>query len=140
MSWVVDTCLLIDILEDDPSFGEGSATLLDDMMPEGLILCPVTYAELSPAFLGDGKRQRTFLDALGVLYTSAWTWEDTQRAHKAWAFHTHLRRKQRIVKRPIADILIGAFAQGHQGLLTRNVDDFRNVFPALNIKTPQMGN
>jgi predicted nucleic acid-binding protein len=136
MSWVVDTCLLIDVLEDDPAFGEDSAALLDDMVSEGLVLCPVSYAELSPAFLGDGKRQRTFLDALGILYTCAWTWDDTQRAPKAWAFHTHLRRKQKVIKRPIADILIGAFAQGHHGLLTRNADDFRAVFPALLIKSP----
>jgi len=137
MSWVVDTCLLIDVLEGDPSFGEASAALLDDMMPEGLVICPVTYAELAPAFLGDARRQRTFLDALGILYTCTWAWDDTQRAHKAWNAHTLLRRKRMAIKRPIADILIGSFAQGHQGLLTRNADDFRNVFPELDIKTPR---
>jgi len=136
MSWVVDTCLLIDVLEDDPAFGKRSATLLDNMMPDGLVLCPVTYTELAPAFLGDGRRQREFLDAIGIAYACAWTWEDTQRAHKAWHRHVHLRRQHMTIKRPIADILIGAFAQGHQGLLTRNADDFRTVFPALCIKTP----
>ena len=35
MSWVVDTCLIIDVLEADPDFGEASAELLDSMMVKG---------------------------------------------------------------------------------------------------------
>jgi len=136
MSWVVDTCLLIDILEDDPAFIERSATLLDNMMPDGLVLCPISYVELAPAFLGDGRKQREFLDSIGIEYTDVWTWEHTHRAHKAWYQHTYLRRKHLAHKRPLADILIGAFAQGHQGLLTRNANDFRRAFPTLPIKTP----
>jgi len=136
MSWVVDTCLLIDVLEDDSTFFTPSAMLLEKMMPDGLVLCPVTYAELAPAFLGDGRKQCDFLDAIGVAYTDAWTWEDTQRAQKAWYRHVNLRRRHLMIKRPIADILIGAFAEGHQGLLTRNAVDFHAVFPNLCIKTP----
>jgi predicted nucleic acid-binding protein len=136
MSWVVDTCLLIDVLEDDPVFFTPSATLLEKMKQDGLVLCPVSYVELAPAFMGDGHRQCDFLDAIGIDYACAWTWEDTQRAHKAWHRHVHLRRQHAMIKRPIADILIGAFAQGHQGLLTRNAGDFRTVFPALCVKTP----
>jgi len=136
MSWVVDTCLLIDILERDLAFGKKSAVFLDEMMPEGLVLCPVSYVELAPTFLGDGYKQRMFLDAIGIAYACAWTWDDTQRAHKAWHQQTLLKRQHLAVKRPIADILIGAFALGHQGLLTRNAGDFRKVFPALRIKEP----
>jgi hypothetical protein len=29
MAWVVDTCVLLDVLEDDPSFGRASASTLD---------------------------------------------------------------------------------------------------------------
>jgi predicted nucleic acid-binding protein len=136
MSWVVDTCLLIDVLEDDPDFGEQSAALIDRMSHEGLTICPVTYAELAPAFLGDNKRQCEFLDAIGIQYAVNWTHEDTKRAHKAWNTHIQHRRKGVPVKRPIADILIGAFAQGHQGLLTRNVHDFKHAFPTLTVKSP----
>jgi len=136
MSWVVDTCLLIDILENDPVFMEKSALLLEKALPDGLVICPVSYVELAPSFLGDARRQREFLDTMAIAYDYAWTWDDTQRAHKAWHRHTQLRRKGLAVKRPIADILIGAFAQGHQGLLTRNAGDFRGVFPALRVETP----
>jgi hypothetical protein len=42
MSWVVDTCVLIDVLEDDPTFGDPSTNLLERLLRNGLVLCPVT--------------------------------------------------------------------------------------------------
>ncbi|MCX6539760.1 MAG: hypothetical protein NT151_12625 [Acidobacteria bacterium] len=39
-------------------------------------------------------------------------------------------------RRPVADVLIGAFASTRQGLLTRNPTDFAPVFPSLTIVTP----
>ena len=42
MAWVVDTCLLIDVAEADPSFGVLSAKLLNSKRPDGITLCPVT--------------------------------------------------------------------------------------------------
>ncbi|MBM3833050.1 MAG: type II toxin-antitoxin system VapC family toxin [Verrucomicrobia bacterium] len=39
-------------------------------------------------------------------------------------------------KRPLADILIGAFALRFDGLLTRNETDFRSVFSQLTIVSP----
>ena len=42
MAWVIDTCLLIDVAENDPSFGVASATLIDSKRPDGLTICPVT--------------------------------------------------------------------------------------------------
>jgi len=40
------------------------------------------------------------------------------------------------IKHPITDILIGAFDQGHQGLLTRNAQDFKQSFQTLTVKRP----
>jgi hypothetical protein len=48
----------------------------------------------------------------------------------------HKRRMGRISKRPIADVLIGAFATRFDGLLTRNVKDFRGLFPDLRLQEP----
>ena len=39
MAWVVDTCLLIDVLEDDPAFGVSSADLLEERAEDGLLRC-----------------------------------------------------------------------------------------------------
>ena len=39
-------------------------------------------------------------------------------------------------KRPIADVLIGAFAMRKGGLITRNEADFRSLYPGLTIFNP----
>jgi predicted nucleic acid-binding protein len=136
MAWVVDTCLVIDVLDDDPEFGLASAKLLDARAGDGLVLCPVSYVDLAPAFLGDDRRQRTFLEQVGVEVTPGWEWADTQAAHKAWNRYVERRRARRAVRRPVADVLIGAFAANRTGLLTRNPSDFSAVYPALTIVSP----
>ena len=135
MIWVVDTCVVIDVLENDPEFGQASATLLDRMAPEGIALCPVSYVELAPAFLGDQRRQNEFLNGIGIQYTISWSWQDTQNAHRAWERHINLYRRK-VLRRPVADMFIGAFAAERHGLLTRNTAAFRLVFPTLKIINP----
>ena len=136
MIWVVDTCIVIDVLDNDPEFGHASASLLDKMAADGLGLCPVSYVELAPAFLGDYRRQNEFLDGIGIQYAIPWSWQDTQAAHKAMERHINLYRQRKTLRRPVADMLIGAFAAGRQGLLTRNAADFRPAFPTLKIIEP----
>lgn len=136
MPWVIDTCMLIDVLEDDPEFGQSSAFTLDAHAEDGLVVCPISYAELSPAFQGDNSIQDEFLGGIGVDYRQDWLWEDTLRAHEAWNDFVQRKRTGRLAKRPLADILIGAFAMRYQGLLTRNPDDFKSVFSGLTLRTP----
>ncbi len=136
MAWVVDTCVLIDVLEADPDFGEASARLLDRKLEEGLLICPVSYVELAPAFGGNALLQDEFLSAAGVNYAEPWTSDDTSKAHHAWGEHLRRRKAKGVVKRPVADILIGAFASRHAGLITRNGRDFLSTFPALRIVDP----
>lgn len=136
MGWVVDTCVLIDVLEDDPRFGTASAALLDRLASEGLEVCPVTYAELAPAFDGDRALQDEFLAGVGVSLPADWTWADTLAAHRAWARFIRLKRRGTVARRPIADILIGAHAARRQGLVTRNPEDFSPVFSDLAIAVP----
>jgi predicted nucleic acid-binding protein len=136
MAWVVDTCVLLDVLEDDPEFGRSSAFTLDAHVEEGLIVCPVTYAELAPAFQGDRTLQDEFLGGIGMDYRQDWLWEDTLRAHEAWNTFVQRKRAGLLPKRPLADILIGAFSVRHQGLITRNPDDFKPIFPGLTLRGP----
>ena len=136
MAWVVDTSVLIDILEDDPSFGEASARFLDSHLTDGLVVCPVTYAELAPAFRGNLTLQDEFLDGIGVDCREDWVWQDTLKAHAAWHAHVQRRRAGQAARRPLADILIGSFAVRFQGLITRNPDDFRTAFPSLELQVP----
>ena len=136
MAWVVDTCLLIDVAEADPSFGVASAALIDSKRTDGLTVCPVTYAELAPVFNGDPATQNEFLFNLGVTWPETWTLADTAAAHEAWHRYVTGKRAGKIPKRPVADVLIGAFASRFDGILTRNEADFRPVFPTLKIVAP----
>lgn len=135
MAWVVDTCIVIDVLDNDPSFGRQSANLLDQVYENGLVLCPVSYVELAPAFMGDTEKQDYFLSSVGITFHEQWTQHDTRNAHKAWSSYVELRRFHRMAKRPIADILIGAYASRFDGLLTRNASEFCSVFPELPLQS-----
>jgi predicted nucleic acid-binding protein len=83
--------------------------------------------------------------------SAGWEWADTQAAHRAWNRYIELRCARKAARRsfgklrtapselegrPVADVLIGAFAANRSGLLTRNPSDFSAVYPSLRILTP----
>jgi predicted nucleic acid-binding protein len=136
MKWVVDTCIVIDVWENDPSFGLRSATMLEAKLAEGLCICPVTFVELAPAFEGNGHEQESFLRQAGIGFRDDWKTADTKAAHLAWHFHISARRSGIFPKSPIADVLIGAYASNRRGLITRNPADFRRYFPDMEILEP----
>jgi predicted nucleic acid-binding protein len=141
MSWVVDTCDLLDILEDDPAFGLASARCLKARLNEGLLACPVTLLELAPAFLGDLGAQREFLAQCGVSDSEDFTMADIRIGYSPWNDHIVAKRRRKsskLPKRPIADIMIGAFACRFDGLITRNGSDFQPWFPELAILDPMV--
>ncbi len=138
-AWVVDTCVLLDILEDDPRFGRASALAVDACLEQGLVVCPLTYVELAPAFRGDTALQDEFLRGVGVELHQDWSAADTLRAHAAWNRFIHRRRARVVARRPLADLLIGAFACRFHGLLTRNGADFAPLFPGLRLHAPGAG-
>ena len=134
--WVVDTCVVLDVFENDPQFGLVSARILEKLLVDGLAVSPVTMVELSAAFAGDLAEQNRFLDEAGIFHTEAWTVADTEAAHRAWNSYVENRRSDKVPKRAVADILIGGFAMNRQGLITRNPTDFRRWFPKLLIREP----
>ena len=46
------------------------------------------------------------------------------------------KRSGSVRKRPIADVLIGAYAMQKGGLITRNEADFKTLYPNLTIFNP----
>jgi len=138
MSCVVDTCILIDILENDPDFGRTSVLCLRQYVPDGLVICPVSMIELGPAFDGNLQRQQEFLRLCGVAYDSNFDAADVVCAHLAWNRYIQKKRLQKTPKRPVADIMIGAFATRFDGLITRNQKDFKSWFPELKLIVPQL--
>ncbi|AHF91108.1 putative nucleic acid-binding protein [Opitutaceae bacterium TAV1] len=134
--WIVDTCVVIDVFENDPQFGQASARLLQKLLPQGLAVSPVTMVELSAAFSGDLNEQKQFLDQAGISYAESWTSLDTEAAHQAWNLYVGARRKRQTPRRPVADLLIGGFASNRDGLVTRNPNDFTRWYPSLVVREP----
>ena len=136
MTWVVDTCVLVDLLSGDPDFAELSAKALQSKLDDMLLIAPITYVELAPSFNGDVQAQDAFLDGIWVRCNFEGTKESVLAAHKAWWSHVLRKRAGEVSRRPIADVMIGAYALKYDGLITRNEDDFRSLYPTLNIFNP----
>ena len=136
MSMAVDTCVILDVLDRDPVFGPASAEAIERHADDGLLISPLTYVELAPAFLGDESREKEFLFEIGVDLPPGTGEADLSFAHAAWNRHVLRKRAGKASRRPVADVMIGALAQANDGLITRNAADFRALFPKLNIVVP----
>ena len=136
MIWVVDTCVVIDLVERDGEFGAVSAAALASKIDDSLVIAPITYVELGPVFDGDRERQDAFLKESWIDFDFAGNKDAVLAAHKAWYEHVLRKRKGEVTKRPIADVMIGAYALQKGGLITRNEDDFCSLYPTLNIYNP----
>lgn len=133
---VVDTCVLIDIADDDPEFGAASAACLAERLEQGLTLSPVSYVELAPVFDGSRRLLDEFLAGAGVVAGNGFEQPDRDAAFSAWSRHIRERRARRSARRPVADVFIGALAMRHDGLITRNGGDFTSLFPKISIIDP----
>ncbi len=127
MAWVVDTSVLLDIHLADPAFARRSAECLSAHLAAGLVVCPITYVELAPAFGGDTAWQDQFLLEVGVNWHESWTLRDTQAGHRLWAEHIMKKRAGQSGKRPAADVLIEGFAHRFEGIITRNPGHFTTI-------------
>ena len=94
------------------------------------------YVELAPAFNGDADAQDAFLDGLWIQRDFVGGKDIVRAAHRAWNEHIMRKRAGTVKKRPIADVMIGAFAMQKGGLITRNEADFRTLYPMLPIFNP----
>ena len=110
MAWVVDTCVILDILDRHPEFAEASSRALQSHLDESLVIAPVSYVELAPAFNGDASAQDGFLDSLWIRRDFGGSRDAVLAAHKAWHEHILRKRAGETKKRPIADILYFATA------------------------------
>ena len=140
MIWVVDTCVVIDLVECDGEFGAVSAAALASKIDDSFVIAPITYVELGPVFDGERERQDAFLKKSWIDFDFAGNKEAVFAAHKAWYEHVLRKRKGETLKHPIADVMIGAYALQKGGLITRNEDDFRSLYPMLNIYNPVKAN
>lgn len=107
MSWVVDTCVIIDILRGDTEFSAPSADALDAKMQHGLLIAPITYVELAPSFGGNVAEQDELLADFGIGVEFGEDKEKILLAHRAWYEHVCRKRMGVEKRRPVADVLSG---------------------------------
>ena len=136
MAWVVDTSVVVDLVTGDPLFEPTSTACLQTRLSDGLVISPVTFVELGPSFSGDDVAAEAFLKSSQIGTSEFWSPADTLLAHRLWHQYQVRRRQQLVVKRPVADVLIAAFAGRFQGIITRNASDFRNLLPSLKVIEP----
>jgi len=130
---LVDSCVLIDVLADDPHWAEWSLTQLDALGRQGpLVINPLIVAELSPRF-----ERASDLDAalmLLPLRRDALPWDAAFLAGQAFKLY---RQTRGVKHSPMPDFYIGAHALlGGMRLLTRDVTRFKTYFPKLEIISP----
>ena len=130
---LVDTNVLVDVLQDDPQWADWSiGQLRTQAMVHELVINPVVYAEVSLCF--------TTIEALDrALATMALTVQPIPRealflAGKAYAQY---RRRGGSKAQVLPDFFIGAHAavEGWP-LLTRDAGRFKTYFPTLDVIAP----
>ena len=90
---MVDTSVLLDLVIGDPQFEPASTLCLQDRWAEGLVVCPISFIELGPAFAGDAPTTEAFLNGVGIETNAMWTIDDTIQAHRLWN-DFQVRRRQ----------------------------------------------
>jgi len=130
---LVDSCVLIDVLADDPNWAEWSLMQLERCAQMGpLVINPIILAEISPRF-----ERAADLDAAlaGLpLQRDALPWDAAFLAGQAFKVYRQLQGQK---SAPLPDFYIGAHAlvNGWQ-LLTRDQARYRSYFPRLTLVAP----
>ena len=132
---LVDTNVLLDVVEDDPKWANWSQWQLDAIsLGERLCIDPVIYSELSIAFERIEELDRTLAAAsINVLPTIPR--EALFLAGKA--FLTYRKRSGAARTGVLPDFFIGAHAAvAEMPILTRDDKRYRSYFPTVQLITP----
>ncbi|MGB1563972.1 MAG: type II toxin-antitoxin system VapC family toxin [Sinimarinibacterium flocculans] len=131
---LVDTNVLIDVLEDDPAWSDWSLRQLRaQAQVHDLLINPVIYAELSLLFDSVAATDKV-IDDMGLVLA------ELPRAALFLAGRAHVKYRQGGGTRSnvLADFFIGAHAAvAGCGILTRDDRRYRNYFPTVPLITPE---
>lgn len=130
---IVDTNIILDLLEDDPAWAEWSVRQLRaQAQVHELVITPVIYSELSLAF----DSVQAIDDAISSMDLR---YQELPRPALFLAGRAFLayRKEGGIKANGLADFFIGAHAAVLRcGILTRDPRRYRNYFPAVPLLTP----
>ncbi len=130
---LVDSNVLLDVMTDDPTWAEWSATALDEAISGGrAAINPIVFAEVSIRYSDiselDSILSQRVLDREPLPYDAAFL------AGKAFAQYRKRGGKRNA---PLPDFFIGAHAAvAGYALLTRNPRHYRRNFPTLTLIAP----
>jgi predicted nucleic acid-binding protein len=131
---LVDTNVLLDVVEDDPQWADWSQAQLEAAsLSDRLAINPVIYSELSIAFARVEELEQLLADA--ELVVEHIPREALFLAGKAFVEY---RRRKGTKHGVLPDFYIGAHAAVMQWpLLTRDVGRYRGYFPTVRLLTPE---
>ena len=134
---LVDSNVLIDIIEDDPKWADWSDTALDSAQASGPVrIDTVVTAEIAPKFASLADF-RDHMDAL-VIGIEAIPDEGAYLAGLAFRAYRERRRKDGGASAVLPDFLIGGHAMAVGAtVLTRDPRFYRTYFPDLPLITPE---
>ena len=130
---LVDSNVLIDLLENDPNWADWSETQFTPLAEAGLaVINPIIYAEVAANF--------ATIEALNAavqpfnLQREPLPWDAAFLASQAFKLY---RRRGGLRSSPLPDFYIGAHASlAGYSLLTRDARRYREYFPKLKIIDP----
>jgi predicted nucleic acid-binding protein len=130
---LVDTNVLLDVLEDDPAWADWSVRQLRaQAQVHELFINPVIYAELSLAFDSVQATDET-IGAMGLSVQEL----PRPALFLAGRAFVKYRREGRTKANVLADFFIGAHAAVMGcGILTRDARRYRSYFPRVALITP----
>lgn len=130
---LVDTCVLLDILTDNPTWSEWSATTVAAARDDGdLVINPIIYAEVSAGF-------ERIEDVDAALPVTDFRREPLpyQAGFLAARAFVDYRRRGGARSSPLPDFYIGAHAAvSRYRVITRDTARFRTYFPGIELLTP----
>ena len=130
---LVDSCVLIDVLADDPQWADWSLDQLEACAARApLVINPLILAEISPRFARASDLEAALASL--PLVREALPWDAAFLAGQAFKVY---RQAQGGKTSPMPDFYIGAHALVAQmQLLTRDAARYRNYFPSLLLIAP----
>ena len=133
MITAIDSSVLIDVLVDDPRFGDASTAAIGHALAHGsVVACDVVWAEIT----GWGRADdliATAVSQLGIAYSPLWM-DAAGLAGRVWARY---RASGGPRDRMVPDFLVGAHALTQADrLLTRDRGFYRRYFTELTVVDP----
>ncbi|GIH98142.1 type II toxin-antitoxin system VapC family toxin [Planobispora takensis] len=131
---LIDTCVLLDILMDDPKWAEWSDDAVAQAREEGwVIINPIIYAEVSVGF--DTVEDLDEALPVNEIERHDLPYEAGFLAGKAFAAYKQRGGRKRS---PLPDFYIGAHAAARKyRLITRDTARYRTYFPTIELITPE---